>query len=86
MLREEKLALEKRHRNKVLARQKANAQIARPSAGVSMKPGDLVLVRESPSVTVSFPGLHRVDHLRTSDLWRSTIIAELRRDKSAGTS
>ena len=49
MLREVRQALEKRHRDKLVIKIELNAQIARPSAGISVKPGDLVLVREAGS-------------------------------------
>ena len=47
--REARLALEKRHQNKVNARLKANEKISRESAGTGAQVGDLVLVKESSS-------------------------------------
>ena len=48
-LREVRLALEKQHKLRVTARARANASISRPSAGVALEKGSLVLVRESES-------------------------------------
>lgn len=41
-MRKDKKVLEKRLRDKVATRQKNHALIARPSASVSVKPGDVV--------------------------------------------
>lgn len=46
MLTEVRKGLEKRQRNEVTNRQQVSAKIARPSVGVSGKPGDLVLVEK----------------------------------------
>ena len=48
-MREVRVALEQRHSAQTAARQKANQSISRPSPGVSVETGDLVLVRESDS-------------------------------------
>ena len=48
-LREVRLALEKQHKLRVTATAPANASISRPSAGVALEKGSLVLVHESES-------------------------------------
>ena len=48
-LREIRFALETRHNLRVIARARANASTSRPSAGVALKKGSLVFVRESES-------------------------------------
>ena len=47
--KEVRLALEKRHQSKIIARLKANNQMTRESAGTVAQTGDLVLVKESSS-------------------------------------
>lgn len=59
MLREVRLALEKRHPDKMASRQKVRAEITKPYPGVSVRPGDLVRVKETSD------NLHRYDNSGT---------------------
>lgn len=55
VLREAQSVLEKRYQQKVVAKEKVNARISRPPARVTVKPGDLVLVRETKHVAPDWP-------------------------------
>ena len=69
-LREVRLALEKRHETKVVARRRANARISRPSAGVRAETGDLVLVREADSTTYREGLGKKLLHEKWTGPWR----------------
>jgi len=73
-LREVRLALEKRHNQRVTARAHANATIARPSAGVLVEKGSLVLVRESESSRHRDNRGRKLQHDHYTGPWRVTEV------------
>ena len=72
--REVRLALEKRHQNKVNARLKANENISRESAGTGAQVGDLVLVKESSSNIERNGTGGKLEHERWTGPWKITKV------------
>ncbi|CAN0462378.1 unnamed protein product, partial [Ascophyllum nodosum] len=72
--REVRLALEKRHQNKVNARLKANEKISRESAGTGGASGDLVLVKESSSNIERNGSGGKLEHERWTGPWKLTKV------------
>ena len=72
--REVRLALEKRHQNKVNARLKANEKISRESAGTGAQVGDLVLVKESSSNIERNGSGGKLEHERWTGPWKLTKV------------
>ena len=75
-LREVRLALEKQHKLRVTARARANASISRPSAGVALKKGSLVLVRESESSRHPDNRGRKLQHDHYTGPWRVTEVLQ----------
>ena len=75
-LREVRLALEKQHNLRVTARARANASISRPSAGVALEKGSLVLVRESESSRHRDNRGRKLKHDHYTGLWRVTEVLQ----------
>ena len=75
-LREVRLALEKNHNLRVIARSRANASISRPSAGVALEKGSLALVRESESSRHHDSKGRRLQHNHYTGPWRVTGVLQ----------
>ena len=75
-LREVRLALEKQHNSRVTARARANASIARPSAGAALEKGSLVLVRESESSRYRDNRWWKLQHEHYTGAWRVTDVLQ----------
>lgn len=75
-MREVRLALEKQHSYRVAAREKANRAISRPSPGVSVEPGSLVLVRESESSRHRDRRGMKLQHERYTGPWKVSEVLQ----------
>ena len=75
-LREVRLALEKRHNQRVTARAHANATISRPSAGALVEKGSLVLVCESESSRHRDNRGRKLQHDHYTGPWKVTEVVQ----------
>jgi len=73
-LREVQLALEKRGELTAARREQANSGISRPSVGVSVTVGDLLLVREADSSRHRDHRGRKLQHERYTGPWKATEI------------